>query len=86
MPAISRFFGIVVAMYYDDHAPPHFHVKYAEYRAKITIDTFEVIEGKLPRRVLGFVLEWASIFRGELGENWQRARAGLPLQPIEPLE
>ncbi|MGH2593685.1 MAG: DUF4160 domain-containing protein [Anaerolineae bacterium] len=86
MPRISQFFGIVISMYYDDHSPPHFHVKYAENKAKITIGTLEVDEGKLPRRALGMVLEWAALHRAELWANWARAREGLPLEQIEPLD
>jgi hypothetical protein len=86
VPAISRFFGIVIAMYYDDHIPAHFHVRYAEHRAKVAIDTLDVTDGELPRRALALVLEWAVLHRNELHDNWQRAREGLPLEPIEPLE
>ena len=53
MPEISRFLGIIIAMYYNDHAPPHFHVKYGDIEAVIAIDTGEVVEGRLPPRVLG---------------------------------
>jgi hypothetical protein len=66
MPQVSRFFGIIIKMYYNDHQPPHFHAEYNEYVAEIRIDTFEVIEGTLPRRVMGLVLEWAAIHRDEL--------------------
>jgi hypothetical protein len=86
VPAISRFFGIVIAMYYDDHIPAHFHVRYAEYRAKVAIDTLDLTDGELPRRALALVLEWAALHRTELRDNWQRAQNGLPLEPIEPLE
>lgn len=86
MPAVSRFFGIIIAMFYDDHIPSHFHVRYAEFSAKVAIETLEITEGKLPRRVLSLVLEWAAVHRNELRANWQRARMGLPLEPIEPLE
>lgn len=57
MPTISRFFGILISMYYDDHLPPHFHVKYAEHRARVTIDTLEINDGRLPRRVFALALE-----------------------------
>ena len=73
-------------MYYNDHAPPHFHAKYAEYRAKIIIETLEVQKGELPRRALALILEWASLHRDELRSNWQRAQDGLPPKQIEPLE
>ena len=57
MPEISRFFGIVVAMYYNDHAPPHFHAKYGESEAVIAIDSGELVDGHLPPGVLGLVQE-----------------------------
>jgi hypothetical protein len=86
VPAISRFFGIVIAMYYDDHLPAHFHARYAEHRAKVAIDTLELTDGDLPRRALALVLEWAVLHRDELRANWQRARDRLPLEPVDPLE
>jgi hypothetical protein len=85
VPRLSRFYGIV-AMYYDDHAPPHFHARYAEHEATIQIETLDYLEGKLPRRVYNLVLEWAVQHREELRMNWIRARDGQPLQAIEPLE
>jgi hypothetical protein len=86
MPRISRFFGITVAMFYNDHAPPHFHAFYGEYETVISIETLEIREGSLPRRALALVLEWAAIHRGDLMADWERARQGLPLESIEPLE
>jgi hypothetical protein len=86
MPTVSRFFGIVISMYYNDHAPPHFHIMYAEHRAKMAIETLELIDGVLPRRPLALVLEWAALRRGELVADWERARNGVPLEPISPLE
>ena len=68
MPTISEFFGILIRMYYDDHNPPHFHVFYGEYEAQVSIDTLEVIKGKLPKRALALVLEWAAEHRNELRE------------------
>ncbi|MGH2762378.1 MAG: DUF4160 domain-containing protein [Thermoleophilaceae bacterium] len=85
MPAISRFFGIVIAMYFDDHGPPHFHARHSEGSAKVRIDTMEVIESSLGRRQLRFVLAWAELHQHELAENWRRARAGETLQQVEPL-
>ena len=85
MPTISRFFGIVIAMYFDDHGPPHFHARHAGGNAKVRIDTLEVIESNLGRRQLRFVLAWAELHQDELSENWRRARAGETLQPVEPL-
>ena len=85
MPRISEFYGIIIAMYYQDHAPPHFHAVYAEHETTISITTLEVREGSLPRRALALVLEWAAAHRPELADNWERARQGLPLVRIDPL-
>jgi hypothetical protein len=85
VPTISRFFGISIAMFFDDHGPPHFHARHAEGSAKVQIDTLEVIESKLGRRQLRLVLAWAELHQDELSENWRRARAGETLQPIDPL-
>jgi Domain of unknown function (DUF4160) len=63
VPTISRFFGIVIAMFYDDHGYPHFHARHAEGEAKVRIDTLEVIGNTLPRRQLRFVLAWLSSIR-----------------------
>jgi hypothetical protein len=73
-------------MYYNDHRPAHFHAEYAECEALFVIDTLEVLEGDLPRRPHAFVIEWASLHREELRANWERARQGLPLLSIEPLD
>jgi hypothetical protein len=86
VPRICEFFGIVIYMYYNDHSPAHFHAEYAEREATFTIDTLDVLEGELPRRPRAFVIEWASLHREELRVNWDRARQGLPLNSIEPLE
>ncbi len=85
VPAISRFFGIVIAMYFDDHGAPHFHARHSEGNAKIRIDTLEVIESSLGRRQLRFVLAGAELHQHELAENWRRASAGETLQQVEPL-
>jgi uncharacterized protein YfaP (DUF2135 family) len=86
VPTISRFFGIVVAMYFDDHGPPHFHARHADGQAKVRIDTLEAIESNLKRRQLRLVLAWAELHQDELAENWRRARAGETLEEIEPLQ
>jgi hypothetical protein len=85
MPEISRFLGIVIAMFYSDHAPPHFHARYGEYDVTVRIDD-GVVEGRFPRRALALVQEWYALHREELRENWERARSRKPLQKIEPLE
>ena len=85
MPEISRFFGIVVAMYYDDHPPPHVHVRYGEHRAILEIGTAAVLFGDLPHRVVGMVVEWVALHRAELEKNWDNMRAGQWLDTIAPL-
>lgn len=70
MPEISRFLGIVITMYFNDHNPPHFHVRYEDFRAVIGIDPLELREGALPPRVLGLVMEWAEMHQAELAVNW----------------
>ena len=70
MPEISRFLGIVITMYFNDHNPPHFHVRYGEARAVFLIHSLELMSGDLPARVLGLVTEWASMHRVALMENW----------------
>jgi hypothetical protein len=73
-------------IYYNDHVPPHFHAEYAEHEALFRIATLEVYQGELPRRAHALVLEWAALRRAELLANWERARQGVPLQPIEPMD
>ena len=85
VPRISAFYGIVIAMYHSDHSPPHFHAIYREYEAQIVIETFEPLAGELPARALRLVQEWAAIHRAELEANWEKARAHVPLDTIEPL-
>jgi hypothetical protein len=86
VPRISEFFGVLISMYYNDHSPPHFHATYAGREAVYRIDTLEILWGELPRRPNSFVLEWASIHRTELMDDWEKARQGVPLKLIEPLE
>lgn len=86
MPELSRFFGIVIRMFYDDHLPAHFHVEYNEYKAKVDIYDLKVIDGKLPSRALGLVVEWASLHQKELEEQWDRAVRKEKLIKIAPLE
>ncbi|MDI6769729.1 MAG: DUF4160 domain-containing protein [Anaerolineales bacterium] len=86
MPEISRFFGIVIGMYYKKHGVPHFHAKYAGQTGVFSIADLKLIEGLLPKRVIGLVLEWAFEHRAELLDNWELAKAKKPLQDIPPLE
>jgi hypothetical protein len=86
MPEISRFLGIIITMYYNDHAPPPFHVRYNQQKAIIDIENLSILEEKLTPRILGLVIEWTATHKTELLENWQRARKQNPLEKIEPLE
>ena len=86
MPTISQFFGISVRMYFDEHAPPHFHAYYGSAAVVVEIATLRIKEGRLPRRAMALVLEWAAEHRAELEENWSRAEAHDSLLPISPLE
>jgi hypothetical protein len=85
VPSISRFHGIVISMYFDDHRPPHFHAHAAARKAKVRIDNLEVIESRLTRKQLALVRTWAQLHQVELEENWRRARNSETLIQIEPL-
>jgi len=85
MPEISRFLGIIIAMFYRDHEPPHFHAMYGEY--VITVEIVSgVINGRFPKRALRHVLEWLELHKDELLENWQLVEEKKPLKKIAPLE
>lgn len=85
MPEISRFFGIIIRMYFGDHNPPHFHAIYQEDTAEYDINTLTVLRGSLPARAHAMVLEWASIHRLELIEDWKLAIEKKEIKKIEPL-
>lgn len=85
MPRISAFYGIVIAMYFDEHPPAHFHARYGEFDAQIAIDSGEILHGTLPRRAHALVREWVALHEAELSANWERARAEQPLATIDPL-
>ena len=85
MPELSRFFGIIIAMFGDDHNPPHFHVRYGDNEAIITIKD-GIFKGELPRKVLKDVFKWMDLHQAELSENWQRLQDGKDIVKIEPLK
>ncbi len=84
MPEICRFYGIIVFMNYNDHEPPHFHVRYQDQEITVEIAT-GLVAGKMSRRVLRMVFEWSDKYQDELRRNWERARARKSLEPIPPL-
>lgn len=86
MPEISRFFGIVIAIYWKEHGVPHFHAKYGGYRASFSIEDMRLLEGKLPPRVMALVVEWAAKHQDELMADWKLAMEKKPLNPIKPLD
>ena len=85
MPYISRFFGIVIAMYHDDHNPPHFHARYSGREIQVGIADGRV-KGQFAPRAQALVLEWWSLHREELEANWQLLADGKEPNPIAPLE
>ncbi len=85
MSEICRFYGIVIKMYFADHAPPHFHAEYAEYEARVAINNFAVLTGELPPRAMGLVAEWATLHQKELQAMWERATKLEALNRIDPL-
>lgn len=86
MPEISRFYGIVIRMYFQDHNPPHFHAEYQGMKAEYEIETLDILAGKLPNRAHALVLEWASKHKDELKSNWQKAIVPAVMERIEPLD
>jgi len=84
MPEISRFFGIILSMYHNEHPPPHFHARYGQQKVIVDIQTFAVLEGQFSPRLRG--VEWVAIHQHELLENWQLAKQYQPLKKITPLE
>ena len=85
MPELSRFFGIVITMYFDDHLPPHFHARYGDERAEFTIDPPGLLRGRLAPRAIALVIEWAALRREELLLAWNQRTAGRHPNRIDPL-
>ena len=85
MPEISRFYGIIISMFYEDHNPPHFHARYSNEKATIRIEDLSILSGQLPPRALGLVMEWAFIHKDELLKNWNLASEHEVLNKIDPL-
>jgi len=86
MPTISTFYGIIVRMFFADHAPPHFHAEYGEFKAVVGIRELRIIEGRLPRRAAQLVLDWAELHQQELMADWDLCRQQQQPKPISPLQ
>lgn len=86
MPELCRFYGIAIRMYFDDHAPPHFHALYGGDEALVGIESLAVLHGSLPPRARGLMVEWASLRQGKLREAWERAANLEHPGTIAPLE
>jgi Domain of unknown function (DUF4160) len=86
MSEISRFFGIIIAIHFNEHGIPHFHAKYGEFRGVFSIENLNLMEGFLPKRVISLVLEWAFQHRDELKTDWDLSQSSQLPKKIEPLE
>ena len=86
MPTISIFYGILIQMYWQDHAPPHFHALYAEHEVLMSIETLEVLRGNMPRRALALIVEWAEKHQTDLLEDWNLCTQNQSPNKIQPLD
>ena len=84
MPEISRFYGIIIVMNFNDHNPPHFHALYQGYEISVEIKS-ALVDGSMPKRALKMIFEWLELYKQELLEDWQLARDKKSLLKIEPL-
>lgn len=85
MPEISRFYGIVITIYHDEHLPQHFHARYGDDRAAFRL-TGEVLAGSMSARASGLVRDWARLHQAALAADWRHAEQAQPLVPIPPLD
>lgn len=86
MPEISRFFGIIISMFYNDHEPPHFHAQYGEHKASFCLNTLGLLDGWMPPRIRGYIVEWAALNIDDLFMDWEIARQKGILNKIEGLK
>jgi hypothetical protein len=86
MPEISRFFGIIIRMYFEDHNPPHFHAEYGDEKAEFAISDLQILDGRINKRAKSMIIEWAFIHRQELFRNWKRLQNGNMPRRIKPLK
>ncbi len=85
MPEISRFLGIVIYMYFNEHNLPHFHAEYNEFKVAISIETLGIMGGKMPSKALSLVIEWAQEHQQELLDDWNSIKATGQYRTIQPL-
>ena len=85
MPTVCVFYGITIRMFFNDHAPPHFHARYGGLEATVDIERLHVMQGELPRRALELVLDWTELHRAELLENWRLCMQKQRPHRIDPL-
>ena len=86
MPTISQFYGIIIQMFWNEHAPPHFHATYGDYKATVNIKELSIMEGSLPRRAIHLVLDWAELHQAELLDDWNLCLNNNQPKTIEPLK
>lgn len=87
MPEISRFFGIVIYMYFKDHLPPHFHAEYGDQEAQFSIETGNIIVGDLPRKQIRLIQAWVELYREDLTINYQESQKDNgQFRKIKPLQ
>ncbi len=85
MPEISRFYGIIIRMFFNDHNPPHFHAEYGEYKCIVNLND-EIISGTMPKRALNLIFEWLEIHKEELLNNWEKCINNIEPDKIKPLK
>ena len=85
MPEISRFYGIIIRMFFNEHNPPHFHAEYGEYRVVVNLND-EVVNGFMPKRALKLIFEWLDLHKEELINNWEKCKNDISPDKITPLK
>lgn len=85
MPEISRFYGVIIYMYFKDHFPPHIHLRYGDYEAIIYLKD-GVVVGEMPGKIVKMALKWMELNRIELLKTWKLAQKGESLPKIKPLK
>ena len=85
MPELCRFLGIIIQMFFNDHMPPHFHAIYNDLEGVFELSTLEMLDGNLLARVRGLVIEWATLHKQELMDNWNSLTITGVYKKIPPL-